>query len=176
MEISYLGRYAETLWIVNSVAGCVYLAWIGLNDSHFDKKYLVRWFGNVTWLRPVWPDWAIYCTLGNFLKHLEKLIWPNLPHSKAIFVKVWIWFWATFIDFGIFFLVTLVEADFGRAFRLEQSFSISKFLGNFVFAPKTSVTLTPLLLINHFSKLDRFSTSQQKNRFERLQVEGGDHN
>ena len=30
---------------------------------------------------PVWPDWAIYWTLGNFLKPLAQLICPNLPHS-----------------------------------------------------------------------------------------------
>ena len=29
----------------------------------------------------VWPDWAIYWTLGNFLKPLQQLICPNLPHS-----------------------------------------------------------------------------------------------
>ena len=27
---------------------------------------------------PVWPDWAIYCCLGNILKSLGTLFWPNL--------------------------------------------------------------------------------------------------
>ena len=29
---------------------------------------------------PVWPDWVIYWTLGNFLKHLETI---NLPKSPT---------------------------------------------------------------------------------------------
>ena len=31
--------------------------------------------------RAVWPDCAIYWTLGNFLKPLATIICPNLPHS-----------------------------------------------------------------------------------------------
>ena len=30
--------------------------------------------------RPVWPDWVIYYTLGNFLKPVETIICPNRPH------------------------------------------------------------------------------------------------
>ena len=33
---------------------------------------------------PVWPDWAIYCTFGNFLKPLATI---NLPQSWLIFEK-----------------------------------------------------------------------------------------
>ena len=29
----------------------------------------------------VWPDWAIYWTLGNFKSLWQQLICPNLPHS-----------------------------------------------------------------------------------------------
>ena len=31
---------------------------------------------------PVWPDWAIFCTLGNFLKPLAKI---NLAKSPTFF-------------------------------------------------------------------------------------------
>ena len=36
----------------------------------------------------VWPDWANYWTLGNFLKLLATIIYPNLSHSQAIFIGV----------------------------------------------------------------------------------------
>ena len=36
----------------------------------------------------MWPDWAIYWTLGKFYSLWQQLIYPNLPHSLAIFVKV----------------------------------------------------------------------------------------
>ena len=32
-------------------------------------------------LLAVWPDWAIFCTLGNFSSLWQQLIWPNLSHS-----------------------------------------------------------------------------------------------
>ena len=63
-----------------------------------------------THLHSVWPDWAIYWTLGKFLKRLATIYLPNLPHSLAIFVKVSKSidflvksFWATFIDIWRFF-------------------------------------------------------------------------
>ena len=31
--------------------------------------------------QPVWPDWAIYWSLGNFSSLLQQLICTNLPHS-----------------------------------------------------------------------------------------------
>ena len=35
----------------------------------------------------VWPDWAIFCTLGNFSKRVARIIWPN--HFWATFMKIW---------------------------------------------------------------------------------------
>ena len=35
---------------------------------------------------PVWPDWAIYWTLGNFLKPLATI---NLPKSPTFLGKFW---------------------------------------------------------------------------------------
>ena len=37
---------------------------------------------------PVWPDWALFWTLGNFWSLWQQLICPNLPHSYGIFVRV----------------------------------------------------------------------------------------
>ena len=31
---------------------------------------------------PVWPDWAIYCTLGNFKKLWQQSFCPNCPHFR----------------------------------------------------------------------------------------------
>ena len=39
-------------------------------------------------LHAVWPDWAIYSTLGNFSKLVATIILPKLYRFFAIFVKV----------------------------------------------------------------------------------------
>ena len=39
-------------------------------------------------LSPVWPDWAIYWTLGNFSKPLATINLPKSPKLLGIFVKV----------------------------------------------------------------------------------------
>ena len=36
----------------------------------------------------MWPDWAIFWTLGNFLSLWKQLICPNLSNSLEIFVNV----------------------------------------------------------------------------------------
>ena len=36
----------------------------------------------------MWPDWTIFCALGNFSKPVQKLFCPNCSHLLAIFVKV----------------------------------------------------------------------------------------
>ena len=37
----------------------------------------------------VWPDWAIYCSFGNFSKPVATIILPKSCHNfEAIFVKV----------------------------------------------------------------------------------------
>ena len=43
---------------------------------------LYNWRPAVQW--PVWPDWAIYWTLGNFLKPLATI---NLPKSPTFLDK-----------------------------------------------------------------------------------------
>ena len=64
----------------------------------------------------VWPDWAIYCTLGNFSKPMATIILPELPTFLVNFCKgVKIsHFYSEIISghllktFGDFLLVTLV--------------------------------------------------------------------
>ena len=53
----------------------------------------------------MWPDWAIYWTLGNFSKLLAKIILPKSPTFLGNFcegVEIYIFlvksFWATFRD------------------------------------------------------------------------------
>ena len=42
----------------------------------------------IRWWYPMWPDWVIYCTLGNFSKPVVTIILPKLPTFLGIFVKV----------------------------------------------------------------------------------------
>ena len=35
----------------------------------------------------VWPNWEIYCTFGNFLKHLTTIILPDSPTFLGNFGK-----------------------------------------------------------------------------------------
>ena len=37
--------------------------------------------------QPVWPDWAIFCTLGNHSKLVAKIILPKLPTLLGNFCK-----------------------------------------------------------------------------------------
>ena len=52
-------------------------------------------------------DWAIYWTLGNFSKPLATIILAKFCKVVKIFNLVKS-FWATFIDFGDYLLVTLL--------------------------------------------------------------------
>ena len=67
-------------------------------------------------LYSVWPDWAIYWTLGKFIQPLETI---NLPKSLTFLGNFWkyvkifnfsteIIFGQLLLTFGDFFLVTLV--------------------------------------------------------------------
>ena len=79
-------------------------------------------------LGPVWPDWAIYWTLRNFLK---TLILINLPKSSPFlgnFCKgVKIYHFSSEINFGQllqtfcdFFLVTLIGAQFSSVLLYQK--------------------------------------------------------
>ena len=64
---------------------------------------------------PVWPDWAIYWTLGNFLKPLATINLPKSPTFLGNFCEVVKinHFWATFIDIWRFFFGH-TEWDIGK--------------------------------------------------------------
>ena len=50
---------------------------------------------------PVWPDVAIYCTFGNFLKPVATIILPKLPTFKVNFgISVKIFHFSSEIIFG----------------------------------------------------------------------------
>ena len=56
------------------------------------------------WWESVWPDWAIFCTLGSNSKEVATIVSPKLPTLLGNFFKVatiihlWNYIWATFID------------------------------------------------------------------------------
>ena len=105
---------------------------LGIVQSVFDANYCVQFFGVVhieisTWkrsgivalkseLEAVWPDWAIYSTLGKFLKPLATINLPKSPTSLDNFWKgVKMYNFSNAIvcgqllyPFANFFLVTLV--------------------------------------------------------------------
>ena len=81
------------------------------------KPHFYQWFNSIFWdlLQPVWPDWTIYWTLGNFSKPLATI---NLPKSLTFLgnfckrVKIYhftseIIFGQLLKTFGNFLLVTL---------------------------------------------------------------------
>ena len=70
----------------------------------------------------VWPDWAIYCTLGSFSKPVATIILPKLPTflgklSEAVKIfhfNIEYHFWATFIDiWRLFTGHTALDAEWG---------------------------------------------------------------
>ena len=66
-------------------------AFLNGNDRFCSKIYLwrsSRFQVKLIWLdRPVWPDWAIYCTLGNFSKPAGTIILTKLPKLFGNFCK-----------------------------------------------------------------------------------------
>ena len=56
-------------FIAKKVCSCILKSWISSDQS-----------------QPVWPDWAIFWTLGNFLKPLATI---NLPKSPTFLGKFW---------------------------------------------------------------------------------------
>ena len=69
--------------------------------------------------QPVWPDYAIFCTLGNHLKAVAIIILPKSPTllanfrkgAKIIHFSSEIIFGQLLWTFGDFYLVTLQATD-----------------------------------------------------------------
>ena len=89
-----------------------------LEDTFYDIFMGLLLLGTKCESDAVWPDWAIFWTLGNSLKPLATINLPKSPTFFGNFCKgvknlwffSWNHFWATFIDFWRFFLVTLSAA------------------------------------------------------------------
>ena len=56
---------------------------------HWKRIYFiyVSGFWLIFHIRPVWPDWAIFCTLGNHSKPVATIILPKLPTLLVNFRK-----------------------------------------------------------------------------------------
>ena len=73
--------------------------------SHFIQVIKQEVYFNCA-LLTVWPDWAIYWTLGKFLKPLATINFAQISHILRQFLErcqnlqffYWNHFWATFID------------------------------------------------------------------------------
>ena len=95
----------------------------------------------------VWPDWAYYWTLGNFLKTLATINLPKSPTFKGIFCSLSFFlvksFLGNFKDIWRVFLVTLLLSPFHFIFS-GPSVLLSIFLSLFLFYV---VTTTQLLFI-----------------------------
>ena len=83
------------LWFSYSLSDLVRHPFAFVRDvSRFSKnKIYARRLGSINFKlfhhyhlhEPVWPDWAIYWTLGNFLKPLATIILPKSPTFLGIF-------------------------------------------------------------------------------------------
>ena len=125
----------------------------------------------------VWPDWAIYCTLGNFSKSVAAIILPKLPTFLGKFCKVFkifhfsseIIFGQLLKTFGNFLLVTLL-LSLPFVLCLPERYTMF-----YLFFPSSSEALSPFytsslslslsLSLIHFhilSKRQHFELSQTK--------------
>ena len=53
--------------------------------AHRNDEYDIMW--RIIVSGPVWPDWAIYCTLGNFSKSFATINLPKSPTFLGNFCK-----------------------------------------------------------------------------------------
>ena len=78
------------------------------------KMKMARWLAG--WW-PVWPDWAINCTLVNFSKPVATIILPKLLTFFGNFCKgILIFHVSSEIIFGDFLRVTLLVTSFDETF------------------------------------------------------------
>ena len=66
---------------------------------HLKKKEDLKAPQNIS-LWPVWPDWAIYWTLGKFLKPLATINLPESPTFLGTFLGVKVYHFSSEIIFG----------------------------------------------------------------------------
>ena len=73
---------------------------------------------------PVWHDCAIYCTLGNFSKHVATIIFSKLPHFRQLVKCVKIFHISSEINFGPLFK-DIWQFLSGHTASFDQSYCIA---------------------------------------------------
>ena len=97
---TYLHTISHSLYLT--------LGWLFLSSSLHVTMYTKAVGGqsSSSLLQLVWPDWAIYWTLGNFSKHLATIILPKLLTFYGNFCKgVNSFHFSCFIIFGQLFVI-----------------------------------------------------------------------
>ena len=120
-----------------------------LNALNFNMLQIRLSLGS--WMQSVSPDWAIYCSLGDFSKPVATIILPKLPTLLRNFCKgvkithfQWNNFWATFIGIWRLVLVTL-DAIYRTTLRLVDPEDIHRSGGWFTVLLISSLTCLDLL-------------------------------
>ena len=95
-QTSVVGSYCSTNWgTTNAISVINLFSWGNLETSPYkvtdwsDPWLLEAENTNLRWsitVQPVWPGWAIYWTLGNFLKPLATNNLPKSPHILRQFL------------------------------------------------------------------------------------------
>ena len=104
----------------------------------------------------MWPDWAIFCTLGNHSKQGANIILPKLPTLlgnfckgvKTIHFSIEIIFGQLLYTFGDFYLVTCFQPIFPSTVRIRGSI-----LKNSCHFPNSDLLLNSIPHFILFSKL-----------------------
>ena len=100
-----------------------------LSVSGTRKDFSISWNTEIQGQQqPVWPDWAIYWSLGNFLKPLATINLPKLPTLFGSYcegVKIYhfsskIMLGQLLYTFGDFYLLTLTRRDFNFFITLRM--------------------------------------------------------
>ena len=99
-----------------------YMPIVRIFKIRHSTENLATFWGTNSDCQAVWPDWAIYWTLGKFLKPLATINLPKSPTFLGIFCKVVKIFHFPVKSFlgnfyrhwAIFFLVTMLPRDLLR--------------------------------------------------------------
>ena len=94
-----------SIWWNFGMHSSLFRKWRTFEQKKFDfskQKFFGKW--SQVYKEPVWPDWAIYWTLGNFLKPLATINLPKSPTFLSSFCEgVKIYHFSSEIIFGNFY-------------------------------------------------------------------------
>ena len=107
------GGHFWRVYLVSNVEPTLLFDWANLRcfkDQILIGPWIAEWYNTRLWTLefcaldrefepqwgPVWSDWAIYWTLGNFSKPVQTISLPKSPSFLDNFCKGH--YWATFID------------------------------------------------------------------------------